>query len=200
MTPDGIDNKTLAKLPQALEVDTYVEVIEGYVIPDDEEYANAGLVMQHLQRLQKFWEGEQELATRALKDEYDRRREAFKPILTKIKTAMSSLKAITGQYVIEQRNRQQALLAAAAEAPKDQPLVEMALVKEARKAAAPQVKGLTQKVVNVAVVVDAGLVPDEYWRRVIDMAHIQSDVDAGVSIPGVEVRPEVKTTVRGGKA
>lgn len=183
--------------PIGHELITELKVIADYQLANDEEYATAGLVSQSLQRLKKEWEAEQEKATRALKDEYDRRRALYKPVLDTIATAMRDLKDVMGRYVLEQRRKQDALLAAAAKA--SEPIAEMTLVREARQAAAPALKGITQKVVNVAVVIDERLVPDKYWRRVLDMAHVQSDTDAGVSIPGVVVQQQVKTTVRGGK-
>jgi hypothetical protein len=173
----------------------YVEVLDGYDIPDDEEAAAAKVLALAVAKELKKWEEQRELATRALKTEYDTRRAFFNPVLQRLEQAKKSLKGLIGNYALHKVQEQQRLFAAAAAAAT--PTESMQLMKAGRVMVSPDVKGTSTKVFWVAELVDETLVPEEYRRYFIDMDAVQAAVDAGArSIDGIEIKQKASTTLR----
>lgn len=171
----------------------YMDLVEGYEIPDDDEYTVAAELAKSVATEQKLWEDQQEKATRKLKNEYDMRRATFQPVIKRLKDTKQILKDMLGAYSLRKLQEQRRLLDAANAA--ESPSENTQLMREARTAGAPEVKGIGGKVCYTAVLRDESLVPNEYW--VVDMGAVQRAVDAGArDIPGIEVLESVNPTVR----
>jgi hypothetical protein len=192
------ENQSMVSLSDGLQrANWYVEILSGYDIPDDEEAVAAKTLAKHIHKELKLWEEQRELATRALKDEYDMRRAVFAPILERLSAAKKALADMVGRYDLRKMQEQRRLMQLAAEQSPTQALQTM---KHARNERPPEVSGVQTRIVFQAVVEDVSLVPAEYLVTVVDMEKLQADVDAGKrDIPGVRIIEVGKTTFRGGK-
>ena len=188
--------KPLLDIAEGLtKADWYFDLVEGYEIPDADEYAVAADLVKQVAAEVKVWEEQQELATRKLKDEYDMRRAVFSPIIKRLKTTKDKLKAMVGAYALKLAQEQQRKMLEVQNAAT--PSEKTELMRDARATTAPEKKGITNKFVNVAELEDIEQVPEKYLRLVVDMELVQADVDAGVKdIPGIRIEQRALTTVR----
>ncbi len=172
------------------EIAEWGKLLEGYSIPNDDEYDAAGDFAKKFAAAGKRLKAEYDLAVGPLKAEIAKRNALFKPLMNTCTMQKNKLKDMLGAYMLQKRNEQRLLAAAAVAAPVTATggASAQALMKESREAAAPSLAGVTGKVKMKWEVVDFNLLPDEYKMIVVDEAAIQAAVDAGVkAIEGVNI-------------
>lgn len=180
----------------------FLEVVKGYVIQNDEEYADAAELLKVVKSKTKLLDEERTVSVKPLNDEVKEINAWFKPALDRLKQCETELKRIMGAYSLAKAQEQQRLLAEASKAAEEALVTSsnpqanvMALVQQATAAQAPKVVGVSVSKVWKWELVDASQIPLEYWS--IDAAKIEAAVKAGArEIPGVRVYEDARVVAR----
>ncbi len=183
------------------QIQDWSALLDGYSIPDDDEFAAAGDFAKKFASAGKRLEAEYNLAVAPLKAEIAKRDALFKPLMKVCKTQKDKIKGLIGTYMLQKREAQRALAAAAVSAPVTATggASSQALMKESREAAAPSLLGVSGKVKMKWEVVDFDALPNEYKMIVVDEAAIQQAVDAGVTtIEGVTIEEDMAVRIVAG--
>jgi hypothetical protein len=180
----------------------FFEVVKGYVIQSDDEYADAAEILKIVKHKFKVLDEERTISVKPLNDEVKEINAWFKPALERLKDCEAELKRIMGAYSLAKQQEQQRILAEAAKAAEaalvtssDPQQSVMALVQQATEAQAPRVAGVSVSRVWKWELVDPAQVPLEFWS--IDPAKLDAAVKAGTrEIPGVRVYEDARVIAR----
>jgi hypothetical protein len=180
----------------------FLEVVKGYVIQSDNEYADAAELLKIVKHKFKVLDEERTVSVKPLNDEVKEINAWFKPALDRLKDCEGELKRIMGAYSLAKQQEQQRILAEAAKAAEaalvtasDPQANVMALVQQATEAQAPRVAGVSVSRVWRWELVDAEQVPSDYWS--IDPAKLDAAVKAGArDIPGVRIYEDARVIAR----
>lgn len=180
----------------------FLEVMKGYVIQSDDEYADAAELLKVVKHKFKVLDEERTISVKPLNDEVKEINAWFKPALDRLKECEAELKKIMGAYSLAKQQEQQRLLAEASRAAEaalvtasDPQANVMALVQQATDAQAPRVAGVSVSRVWKWELVDPSQVPSDYWS--IDPAKLDAAVKAGArEIPGVRVYEDARVIAR----
>lgn len=196
---DMVRSRALEAAQENLE---FVEVVKGYVIQNDDEYADAAELLKVVKHKHKLLDDERTISVKPLNDEVKEINAWFKPALDRLKQCETELKKIMGDYSLEKQKEQQRLLAEAAKAAEAALVTSsnpqqsvMQLVQQATAAQAPKVAGVTVSKVWKWELVDPSQVPSEYWS--IDASKLDAALKNGVrEIPGVRVYEDARVIAR----
>lgn len=180
----------------------YAEILDGYTIPDDDEFAAAGEMATKIAGLEKEVLAEYHLAVGDLKAQVDKHDAFFSPIKKRLKESKIKLKGMIGAYMAKKRQAQRELAAAAVAAPVTATGTASAssLISQARAAAAPEVKGVSGKVKMTWELVDFDAVPDDYKMIVLNEDAIQEALDKGVTeILGLSIVESTAVRITAGR-
>lgn len=180
----------------------FLEVVKGYVIQTDEEYADAAELLKVVKHKHKVLDEERTISVKPLNDEVKEINNWFKPALDRLKECETELKKIMGSYSLAKQQEQQRILAEAAKAAEEALVTAsnpqqnvMALVQQATAAQAPKVAGVSVSRVWKWELVDPAQVPMEYWS--IDASKLDAAVKGGTrEIPGVRVYEDARVVAR----
>lgn len=205
MTTKATSTKDMVKaraFEAAKENVEFLEVMKGYVIQSDDEYADAAELLKVVKHKFKVLDEERTISVKPLNDEVKEINAWFKPALDRLKECEVELKKIMGAYSLAKQQEQQRLLAEASKAAEaalvtasDPQANVMALVQQATDAQAPRVAGVSVSRVWKWELVDPSQVPSDYWS--IDPAKLDAAVKAGArEIPGVRVYEDARVIAR----
>lgn len=180
----------------------FLEVVKGYTIQSDEEYADAAELLKVVKHKHKVLDDERTVSVKPLNDEVKEINAWFKPALDRLKQCETELKRIMGAYLLAKAQEQQRLLAEASKAAQEALVTEsdpqanvMALVQQATAAQAPKVSGVSVSKVWKWELVDPSQVPSEYWS--IDPSKVDAALKQGVrDIPGIRVYEDARVIAR----
>jgi len=94
----------------------FFEVVKGYVIQSDDEYADAAEILKIVKHKFKVLDEERTISVKPLNDEVKEINAWFKPALERLKDCEAELKRIMGAYSLAKQQEQQRILAEAAKA------------------------------------------------------------------------------------
>jgi hypothetical protein len=181
----------------------YVEIIDGYTIPDDDEYEAAGELAKKIAQLEKQVLEQYALAVGDLKAQVAKHDAFFSPIKARLKESKAKLKTMIAGYMLEKRRQAKELAAAAVAAPVTATgaSTSKALLSQAREAAAPSVTGISGAVKMKWSLVDFNAVPDEFKMVVLNEKAIDAAVKAGTTeIPGLDIVEDIGVRITTGRA
>jgi hypothetical protein len=187
---------SLAKYDEKVDIEL-LGIVEGYSISEKAEFDAAGELLLLVKRRYKEFEALRVSMVKPLNDQVSGVNAQFRPGLNRLGTIEARLKGMMGQYTLAQREEQQRLLQAAAEASRARTAGDLALAlrQQANEVVTPQKDGVTITKVWDWELLDAAPVPREYLS--VDPTKLNAAVKAGVrEIPGVRIFETSKVVVR----
>lgn len=185
-----------------------LQMISGYAITTQEQYAALGEMLREVKGKIKFLDEERKISVGPLNEEVKRVNDWFRPALDSLKKISEHIVRLMSAYMLQQKREEDRLLAEAEEAAKAvlatnpdvngaQVQATQALVQQAAEAVAPKVQGITSRPVWTFEVTNPALLERRFLKPDLDAIaawvkeHGDKDVPAGV-----EVRSDVRFTVR----
>jgi hypothetical protein len=188
----------------------YLEIFD-IEIETDQEAAEVGEFLKNIKRVYKEIDAARENITKPIHALHQQANKLFTPALRSLTEKEVRLKAMLGRYMHRKQEEQRKLLQEAAQAAQAVAAqartlgqarqavaasanVQVAL-QRAQAVAPAKVEGVSVGEVWRAEVLDAALVPVDYWT--LDQRKLDAAVKAGVrSIPGVRIFSEAAVRVR----
>lgn len=175
-------------------VDSMKATLESVTVTNQEELEAVTIQVGNIAKMRKYIKQEMGKFLEPAKAIIEATKEKYDPYLQACDTAEAALKEKARVFMLAEKQREDA--AKAKEVKKvetgyqkpETAIKKMEQIPEAKKTVKAGGATLKMKTVKKVRIVDATLIPDEYYKpRELDQVKINKVALAGVSIPGVEV-------------